>query len=163
MERHPYRRAFEERDLAPLLAVLADDVVFHSPVIGERGVEDIDAVAALLAIVLDAVTDVDYTHEVGTDAAHMLVADGRVLGKPVKLTTLLELRAAGKVREIWVMARPLTAVVAIAEAIGTELARRQGPGRGPAIRALSKPLAGLAAVTERVGAGLIAAHNRRYT
>jgi hypothetical protein len=163
MGRHPYRRAFEDRDLAPLLAVLSDDVIFHSPVIGDQRFEGIDGVAALLSIVLDAVTDVEYTHEVGSDGAHMLVADGRVLGKPVKLTTLLELDADRKVREIWVMARPLTGVVAIAEAIGTELARRRGPGRGPAIRALSKPLAGLATLTDRVGAGLIAAHNRRYT
>ena len=58
------------------------------------------------------------------------------------------------------MVRPLTGVVAIAEAIGSQLAKRRGPGGGPAVRALSKPLAGLAAVTERTGSRLIAALNR---
>jgi hypothetical protein len=58
------------------------------------------------------------------------------------------------------MARPLIGLVATAETIGSDLAKRRGPGRGPAIRVLSKPLAGLAAVTDRTGSRLIAALNR---
>jgi SnoaL-like domain len=160
MELHPYRRAFTDRDLAPLLAVLADDVVFHSPVIADQGFQGRDSVAVVLGIALDAITDVEYTHEVGVDGARILVANARVLGKRIKSTTVLELGADGKIREIWVMARPLTGVVAIAEAIGSELAGRQGPGRGRAMRVSSKPLAALAAVTDRIGSGLIAALNR---
>jgi ketosteroid isomerase-like protein len=160
MEPHPYRQAFEARDLDGLVALLADDVVFHSPVIADPGFEGRDSVAALLAIVLDVVTDVEYTYELGDERAHVLVSDARVLGKPFKSTTLLELDADGKIREIWVMARPLTGVVAIAEAIGPQLAKREGPARGPAVRALSKPLAGLAAATNRTGSRLIAALNR---
>jgi hypothetical protein len=163
MEPHPYRQAFAARDLDGLVALLADDVVFHSPVITDPGFEGRDSVAALHAIVLDAITDVEYTHEFGDEGAHILVANGRVLGKPIKATTLLEFNADGKIREIWAMVRPLTGVVAIAEAIGSELAKRRGPGRGPAVRALSKPLAGLAAVTERTGSRLIAALNRSTT
>ena len=62
---HPYRQAFANRDLTPLLGLLADDVVFHSPVIADQGFEGHDSVAVLLAIVLDAITDVEYTHELG--------------------------------------------------------------------------------------------------
>jgi SnoaL-like domain len=160
MAPHPYRQAFVDGDLAPVLALLADDVVFHSPVIADQGFEGRDSVAALLAIVLEAITDVEYTHELGDDRTRLLVANGRVLGTPIKSTTLLELDGHGKISEIWVMARPLTGVVAIAEAIGSELAKRRGRGRGPALRAMSKPLAGLAAVTDRIGSGLIAASNR---
>jgi SnoaL-like domain len=156
---HPYRQAFEARDLDGLVALLADDVVFHSPVIGDPGFEGRDSVAALLAIVLDVVTDVAYTHELGDERVHVLISDARVLGKPFKSTSLLEFNADRKIREIWVMARPLTGVVAIAEAIGPQLAERQGSGRGPAVRALSKPLAGVAAVANRTGARLIAALN----
>jgi hypothetical protein len=159
MEPHPYRRAFVDRDLGPLLALLADDVVFHSPVIADQGFEGRDSVAVLLRIVLDAITDVEYTHELGDDGARVFVANGCVLGRRIKSTTVVELDGDGKIGEIWVMARPLTGVVAIAEAIGTELAKRRGPGCGPALRALSKPLAGLAAVTERIGSRLIAALN----
>jgi hypothetical protein len=143
-----------------LVALLADDVVFHSPVIADPGFEGRDSVATLLAIVLDAVTDVEYTHELGDEGARILVNNARVLGKPMKATTLLAFDTDAKTREIWVMVRPLTGVVAIAEAIGPQLAKRRGPGRAAAVRALSKPLAGLAAVAERVGSRLIAALNR---
>lgn len=160
MEPHPYRQAFADRDLDALVALLADDVVFHSPVISDPGFEGRDSVAGLLAIVLDAITDVEFTHEFGDERAHVLVANGRVLGKPIKATTLLEFNADGRIREIWEMVRPLTGVVAIAEAIGSQLAERQKPGRGRAVRALSKPLAGLAAVTDGRGSRLIAALNR---
>ena len=160
MEPHPYRQAFAARDLDGLVALLADDVVFHSPVIADPGFEGRDSVAALLAIVLDAITDVEYTHELADGDTRILVANGQVLGKPIKATTLLEFNADGKIRDIWVMVRPLTGVVAIAEAIGTPLAKRRGPGRGPAVRALSKPLAGLDALTQRTGSRLIAALNR---
>lgn len=162
MSAHPYRRAFERGDPGPLRALLADDVVFHSPVISDQGFEGRESVAVLLDIVLAAIGDVEYTHELGDDRVRVLVANGRVLGRPIKSTTLLEHDGDGRIREIWVMARPLTGAVAIAEAIGSQLAARRGPGRGAAVRALSKPLAGLAAVTERVGAGLIEALNRDH-
>jgi hypothetical protein len=148
------------RDLDGLVALLAEDVVFHSPVINDPGFEGRDSVAALLAMVLKAITVDEPTHELGDERTRILVSNGRVLGKPIKTTTLLELDTDAKIREIWVMVRPLTGVVAIAEAIGSQLAERQKPGRGRAIPVLTKPLAGLAAVTNRIGSGLIAALNR---
>jgi hypothetical protein len=160
MEPHPFGQALAARDLDGLVALLADDVVFHSPVINDPVFEGRDSVAALLAMILNAITVDEHTHELGDDRAGILVSNGRVLGKPIKTTTLLELDTDGKIREIWVMVRPLTGVVAIAEAIGSQLAERQRPGRGRAIRVLTKPLAGLAAVTNRIGSGLIAGLNR---
>ena len=160
MEHHPFGQALAGRDHDGLVPLLADDVVFHSPVITDPGFEGRDAVAALLAMVLDSIFIDEYTHELGDEHTRILVGDGRVLDKPIKVTTMLELNGGGKIREIWVMVRPLTGVVAIAEAIGSRLADRQGPGRGPAVRVLSMPLAGLAVVTDRIGSGLIAALNR---
>jgi hypothetical protein len=160
MESHPYRQAFADRDLERLVGLLADDVVFHSPVIGAPGFEGRDSVAALHSMVFNVISDVEYTHEIGDEGAHILVGNMRMLGKPLKATTLLELNADGKIGEIWVMARPLTGVVAIAEGIGSQLAKRRGRGRSPAVRALTKPLAGLAAVANRTGSRLIAALNR---
>jgi hypothetical protein len=157
---HPYRQAFADRDLDRLVGLLADDVVFHSPVIGDPGFEGRDAVGTLLGIVFDAVSDDEYIHDLGDEASHALVANVRVLGKPAKVTTLLEFDADGKIREIWVMARPLTGLVAIAEAIGSRLAARRGAGQGRAVALLSKPLAGLAGATDRTGSRLIADLNR---
>jgi ketosteroid isomerase-like protein len=160
MGAHPYRQAFEDRDLDRLTELLADDVVFHSPVIGDPGFEGRDAVRAVLGIALEAVEVHEYTHDFGQEDGHILVTNARVLGKPTKVTTLLEFDADGKIQEIWVMARPLTGVVAIAEAVGSRLAERQSPRRGAAVRALSKPLAGLAAVTNATGGRIITALNR---
>ncbi len=160
MEPHPYGQALADRDLDRLVALLADDVVFHTPDIAKPGFQGRDAVATVLAMLVDVVTDVVYTHEVGDEGTRILVNDGRVLGRPIKATTVLGFDAEGKIREIWVMARPLTAVVAFVEAIGPRLAERRGPGLGAVVRALSKPLVWLAAVAEQVGSRLISALNR---
>jgi hypothetical protein len=160
MQSHAYRQAFADRDLERLVPLLADDVVFHSPVIGAPAFEGRNSVAALYSMVFNAISDVEYTHEVGDEGAHILVNNARMLGRPFKATTLLELSPDGKIQEIWVMVRPLTGVVAIAEAIGSQLAKRRAPGGGAALRVLLKPLVGLAALANGIGSRLIAALNR---
>ena len=160
MELHPYAQAFANGDHAGTVALLAEDVIFHSPVIGDTAFEGRASTAALLEIVYREISDVEYTHGFGDDGARVLVADARVRGKRVKVTTLLELASDGKVREIWVMARPLVGLVAIAEAIGSGIAEREAPARARPLAIALKPLAGLAAATDRIGSRLIAAVNR---
>src|SRR5919199_4302272 len=123
MDPHPYRQAYEARDLDRLVSLLADDVVFHSAIVTEQGFEGGDSVAAFLAVVLDLFEDNQFTHEFGDERSHLLVADARVLGKPVKTTTLLEFDAEGRIREIWVMVRPLAGLVAVVEAAALPLAK----------------------------------------
>jgi SnoaL-like domain len=159
MNSHPYREAYEAHDLDRLESLLADDVVFHSAIITEQGFEGRGSVAAFLAIVLDMFEDNQFTHEFGDERSHLLVANAHVLGKPVKTTTLLELDADGKIREIWVMVRPLRGLVAVVEAAGLPLAK----GREAAVRELSKQLADLAEVAESAGAGLTEELNRSTT
>jgi ketosteroid isomerase-like protein len=43
MQTHDYRQAFSDRDLEGIVSLLADDVVFHSPVISEPGFEGRDS------------------------------------------------------------------------------------------------------------------------
>lgn len=160
METHPYQQAVAERDLDRLVALLADHVVFHSPVISDPGFEGLDSVAALYAMIFDAFTDINFTHQLGDERTHILVGNARVLGRPIKATTVLEFNADGKIREIWAMVRPLSGVVAVAEAIGSRLAKRRGRGLVLPVRALAKILAGQARVTDKVGSRLIAALNR---
>jgi hypothetical protein len=159
MEAHPYRQAFEARDLDRLLPLLADDVIFHTPILSELAFEGPDAVAPFLTFVLDAFEDVEFTHDLGDEDSQVLIYDARVLDKAVKATWLLELDAEGKIREIWVMIRPLTGLTAIVEAAGRRLAER----RGTALSELSKPLADLAAEADRAAAGLLADLNRSAT
>lgn len=151
MPSHPYAQAFANRDVDAAVELFADDVVFHSPVIAEPGFQGRTSVAELLKIVFEVITDEEFFVDVGNDDIHLLVANARVLGNPIKTTTLLEYDANGLIREIWIMARPLVGVVAIAEAVGSGLAARGGAGRGLAVQGLTKPLAGLAALTNRTG------------
>lgn len=160
MEPHPYRQAFVDRDLDRVVALLADDVVFHSPVIGASAFEGRDSVAALYTMIFDSFSDVEFTHEFGNENAHVLVSRATVLGRPIEATTLLEFNADGEIREICVMVRPLSGVVAVAEAIGSRLAKRQGRGLALAVHMLLKISAGQAAVTDRIGSRLIDALNR---
>jgi hypothetical protein len=143
-----------------VVALLADDVVFHSPVISDPGFEGLGSVAALYAMDFDSFSDVEFTHEFGNEGARVLVATASVLSRPISATTLLEFNADGEIREIWVMVRPLSGVVAIADAIGSRLARRHRRGLVLAVGALLKILTGQAAVTDGVGSRLIAALNR---
>jgi hypothetical protein len=157
VEPHPYRQAYEAQDLDRLLSLLADDVIFHSPIITEPGFEGRDSAAAILAISLDLFKGIQYTHDLGDERSHLLVGDARVLGKPVKTTTLLEFDAEGKIREIWVMVRPLTGLVAVALAVGEAAERAE---QGAALRELSEPLVGLAADLERAAARVVGDINR---
>ncbi|HEX2127836.1 MAG TPA: nuclear transport factor 2 family protein [Solirubrobacterales bacterium] len=159
MDLHPYAQAFAERDHARTVALLADDVIFHSPVIGDTAFEGRASVAALLEIAFREIAIDEYTHGFGDESAHVLIADARVRGKRVKVTTLLELAGDGKIREIWVMARPLVGLVAIAEAIGGGISQREVPSRARALALAMKPLAGMAAATDRVGSRLVGAVN----
>lgn len=160
MELHPYAQAFAAGDYDRAVAQLTDDVVFHSPVIGDMAFEGRASTAELLRIVFREVSDVEYTHAFGDSEAHVTVANARVRGKRIKVSILLELDRDGKVREIWAMARPLVGAVAIAEAIGSGLAQREAPSRARALVVAMKPLAALAATTDRIGSRLIASLNR---
>lgn len=157
MGSHPFRQAFEAHDLDRLLSLLADDVIYHSPIVAEPGFEGRDSAAAILAIALDLFHETAYTHELGDEHSHVLVGDAQVLGKPVKTTWLLELDADGRIRELWLMVRPLAGLVAVTLAVGqaAELAEQ-----GPALRELSEPLVDLAADLERAAAGMVGEINR---
>ena len=160
MELHPYAQAFADRDHARTVELLSDDVIFHSPVIGDTAFEGLDPTAALLEIVYREISDVEYTHGFRADEAHVLIANATVRGKRVKVSTLLELASDGKIREIWVSARPLVGLVAIAEGIGSGIAQREAPSRARALAIAIKPLVGLAATTDRIGSRLVASINR---
>ena len=160
MDLHPYAHAFADRDHAATVAMLSDDVIFHSPVIGEQAFNGKAATAALFEIVFREVEIERYTHGWRDAGSAVAVADARVRGKSVKVANLLEFDAEGKVCEIWVLARPLVGVVAIAEAIGGGLTRRQAPGRARAFGLAMKPFVGMAALIDRTGSALVRSLNR---
>ena len=123
---HPFRAAIEARDIDAAVALLADDVVFRSPVAFKpyRGRQ---AVAPLLRAVAQVFEDFRYVREIGApDAAdHALVFQARVGDQQLEGGDFLHADEHGAIDELVVMVRPLSAALALAEAMKAR-ARRRG-------------------------------------
>ncbi len=123
---HPFRAALEGRDFEAALALLADDVVFRSPVVFKpyRGRE---AVAAILTAVSRVFEDFRYEREIGGAEArdHALVFSARVGDRELDGCDFLHINEDGLIDDFCVMVRPLSGTLALAEAMKVELERAQ--------------------------------------
>lgn len=123
MSSHPFRAAVESRDIDAMVALLAEDVVFHSPVTFKPYVGR-EAVGGLLGVVFETFEDFRYTDELGGEGAHALVFRARVGEREVEGLDLLRSDERGLVADFTVMVRPLSAALALAEAVGAGLEAR---------------------------------------
>jgi hypothetical protein len=123
---HPFRSAVEARDLDAALALLADDVVLRSPVTFKpyRGRE---AVGMILTAVSEVFEDFSYAREIGAADArdHALVFNARVGDKEVEGCDFVHMDDDGLIDELVVMVRPMSGVLALAEAMSAKLAAAQ--------------------------------------
>lgn len=117
---HAFRAAVEAGDHAAMVATLADDVVFHSPV-AHRPFAGKEATSGVLAAVLATFTDFRYTDELEGDGVTALVFRARVGTKDVEGLDLVRTNAEGLIDHFTVMLRPLSALVAMAEAMGPKV------------------------------------------
>ena len=99
--KHPFRKAVEERDEASIAAMLADDVVFTSPVAFKPYVGK-PITAAILRGVLRVFEDFHYVREIhdsnGRD--HALVFETTVSGKKITGCDFLHFNDAGSDRRL---------------------------------------------------------------
>ena len=116
-----FRAAIERRDFDGMLATLADDVVLHSPV-SFKPFEGKQAVAGLLRIIVGTFEDFRYTDELPGEDVHALIFRARVGDREVEGLDLVRPGPDGRIVDFTVMVRPLTGVVALAEAVGPQLA-----------------------------------------
>jgi hypothetical protein len=116
-----FRAAIERRDLDDMIATLADDVVLHSPV-SFKPFEGKEAVAGLFEILLRTFEDFRYTDELPGEEVHALIFRARVGDRDIEGLDLVRPGADGRIVDFTVMVRPLTGVVALAEAVGAQLA-----------------------------------------
>jgi hypothetical protein len=135
---HPFRAAVEAEDMDAAVAVLADDVVFQSPVVF-KSYDGRDAVAPLLHAVFHVFKDFRYVREIGhaDDPDHALVFRARVGDREIEGCDFLHTNADGRIDEMTVMVRPLSGALALAEAMKAMLAAAEGargaePGSNPA-------------------------------
>jgi len=126
---HPFRRAVEEHDEAAIQALLAEDVVFTSPVAFKPYVGK-PMTAALLRGVLRVFEDFRYVREIhdGNGRDHALVFETGISGAPgVKITgcDFLHFNDDGLIDDFMVMVRPLSGAKALSEAMGAQFDRIQ--------------------------------------
>ncbi|MFX0593111.1 nuclear transport factor 2 family protein [Melissospora conviva] len=123
---HPFRAAVEAGQIDAAIALLAEDVVFHSPVVFAP-YHGHDQVAVILRAVVEVFEDFRYVREIGTPdgADHALVFRARVGDREIEGIDLLHLGADGAIEEFTVLVRPLSAALALAEAMKAKLAAAQ--------------------------------------
>lgn len=123
---HPFRKAVEERDEAAIHAMLADTVVFTSPVAFKPYVGK-PITAALLRGVLRVFEDFHYIREIndanGRD--HAFVFETTVAGKKITGCDFLHFNEDGLIDDFMVMVRPLSGATALSEAMGAQFDRIQ--------------------------------------
>jgi hypothetical protein len=105
---------------ASLEATLAEDVVFNSPVVF-RPYQGRDAVMMVLRAAFEVFEDFRYEQEFEAGDRHALIFRARVGDRDVQGLDLLGLDGDGKVSELTVMVRPMSGMLALAEAMKAQL------------------------------------------
>jgi SnoaL-like domain len=120
-----FRKAIESRDLDGLVALFTDDVVFRSPVV-HAPYQGRDQAKVLLAAVAQVFEDFRYTREMGAPGAadHALVFRARIGDRELEGCDFIHVNEEGLIDELYVMVRPATGLMALAEAMQRQLDAR---------------------------------------
>jgi hypothetical protein len=123
---HPFRQAVEARDEDAIAALLAEDVVFTSPV-AFKPYPGKPITAAILRGVMRVFEDFHYVREIADAGGrdHALVFEATVAGKKVTGCDFLHMNADGQIDEFMVMVRPLSGAQALSEAMEAQFGRIQ--------------------------------------
>ena len=163
MERHPFRRAVEARDLDAMVDALAPDVVFHSPLISET-FKGRDQVADLFKVLSEQVLfggDAQYMEELAEGDTTILVFSVNVRGRRVEGVDVLKHDDQGKVREMTVFLRPLPGLAAVAQSLSPRLATGDNRVKAAFVGLGIRPLAGLSKLFDRIGSRTVRSDRAR--
>jgi hypothetical protein len=116
-----FRAAIESGEAQAVVAMLAPDITFRSPVV-YKPYEGRDAVAAVLRAVAQVFRDFRYTAELATGEREVLIFEATVGDREVQGVDILRIGPDGLVTELTVMVRPMSGLVALAEAMRKQLA-----------------------------------------
>jgi hypothetical protein len=120
-----FRDAALAGDHSAMVDALAPEVVFNSPV-AFLPFEGRDTVGEVLGAVMETFEDFSYTDELAGTTAHALVFSARVGEKKIQGIDLLRFDDEGRIRDFTVLVRPLSATIALAEAMGPKVAHLKG-------------------------------------
>jgi hypothetical protein len=118
-----FRRAVEAREFAGIGELLAEDIVFHSP-ISSKPYHGREMVAMIVNIAATIFEDFAYQREISTevDDDHALVFGARIGGLWIQGCDFVHTGADGLIDELTVMLRPLKAVHAFEEQMRAKFA-----------------------------------------
>lgn len=119
-EPHPFRRAAETKDLDLLKETLREDVVLHSPILF-RGFEGREIVIQVLTHVVATLEGLTYTDELVADGVVALRFKATVEDRELEGIDFLELDEDGRVRELTVFMRPMSALTRFNERMSERL------------------------------------------
>jgi SnoaL-like domain len=117
---HPFRLAVEAKDLEAATATLREDVVLHSPILF-RGFEGREIVTQVLTHVAATLEDFRYTDELAEEGTVVLRFKARVGDRELEGIDFLELDEEGRVAELTVFMRPMSALTAFNEQMAVRL------------------------------------------
>lgn len=122
-----FREAVEAWDIDRVLSLMTEDVVFRSPVV-HSAYRGRDQVGVILRAVARVFEDFRYEREIGADggADHALVFRARVGDRELEGCDFVHQGPDGRIDEFFVMIRPLSGAMALAEAMRRELERSPG-------------------------------------
>ena len=119
---HPFREAVEAGDIDAATGLLAEDARFNSPVTF-KAFEGREMVETVLRAAFRVLEDLRYTDEL-TEAGgntHAFFFRARVGDRDVEGVDFIRTNAEGQIDDFTVMVRPMSAVHALAEAMGKQL------------------------------------------
>jgi hypothetical protein len=115
-----FRQAVEARDLTLMRDALAEDVVFHSPVLF-RPFEGRDAALHVLETVVSLLSDFEYLAEAYDDNVVALHFKAKFGDREIEGIDLVELDGDGRASGLTVFMRPMTAVTEFSRAMAERL------------------------------------------
>ena len=116
-----FREAVEGRDIDAGIALFADDATLDSPVAFKPFVGR-DQIDVVLHAISETFEDFRYTHEFeNEDGSSALVFEAKVGDKAVQGLDLITTDGDGRISNLTVMIRPLSGLIALAEAMGPKV------------------------------------------
>lgn len=118
--KHAIETGLVRGDISPVMELLAENIVFRSPVVFKPYVGK-EATAVLLTAVSQVFEDFSYVGEFRSDNGGVLRFNARVGDKTVDGIDMIEFDDDGKISSFTVLVRPMSGMMALAEAMRAKL------------------------------------------
>jgi ketosteroid isomerase-like protein len=120
MKSDAFRRAAEAKDFSAGAELFSPDVVFRSPAVF-KPYEGIEALGVVLRNVVEVFEDFHYVDQVETGDTAVLVFEARVGDRELGGVDVLRFDEDGLIREMMVMVRPASGLMALGEEMGRRM------------------------------------------